>query len=191
MARGCCCIGSGWSKVHSGGRQSFAALLMEWIGRVCMRTMLRGPALDLHALPVDDLTGDHGAAAALGAYLNRDAPSDAAWGDDPGELGDCRARSRSGPHGSDTSSTPAAEASAGRARGHVRVGARSSGATVDLWEEGRRKGAPEGVSPRVDFATSNSVGLFLPDPDFQHWSGSDPTASRGAYRRPRLSRRRD
>ena len=45
----------------------------------------RSPALDLHALPVDDLTGDDGAAAALGAYLDRDAPSDAAWGDDPGE----------------------------------------------------------------------------------------------------------
>jgi hypothetical protein len=27
---------------------------------------------------------------------------------------------------------------------------------------GRRKGVPDGVSPRVDFATSNSVGLFLP-----------------------------
>jgi hypothetical protein len=38
--------------------------------------------------PVDDLTGDDGAAAALGAYLDRDAPSDAPWGDDPGELGD-------------------------------------------------------------------------------------------------------
>jgi hypothetical protein len=38
----------------------------------------RSPALDLHALPVDDLTGDDGAAAALGAYLDRDAPSDTA-----------------------------------------------------------------------------------------------------------------
>jgi hypothetical protein len=34
----------------------------------------RSPALDLHAIPVDDLTGDDGAAAALGAYLDCDAP---------------------------------------------------------------------------------------------------------------------
>ena len=54
----------------------------------------RSPALDPHALPVDDLTVVDHPAAALNAYLDRDAPSDAAWGDDPGELGDVRARSR-------------------------------------------------------------------------------------------------
>jgi hypothetical protein len=48
----------------------------------------RSPPLDLNPLPVDDLACDNQAAAALGAYLDRDAPSDAAWGDDPGELGD-------------------------------------------------------------------------------------------------------
>jgi hypothetical protein len=48
----------------------------------------RSQALDLHALPIDDLTGDDGAAAALGAYLDRDTPSDAAGGDDLGKLGD-------------------------------------------------------------------------------------------------------
>jgi hypothetical protein len=55
----------------------------------------RSPALDLHPLPVDDLTGDDGSAAALCAELGRDTPSDAAWGDDPRELRRCRARSRS------------------------------------------------------------------------------------------------
>ena len=31
---------------------------------------------------------------------------------------------------------------------------------------------PRGLRAGGDFATSNSVGLFLPDPDFQHLSGS-------------------
>ena len=51
--------------------------------------------------------------------------------------GRCRARSRSGPHGSDAGSTPAAEASAGRGGGHLVYAATSSGFTVDLWEERR------------------------------------------------------
>jgi hypothetical protein len=82
----------------------------------------RPPALDLNAPAVDDLTGDDGAAAALGAYLDRDAPSDAV-------------RSRSGPHGSDAGSTPVAEASAGHARGGTSALRRRR--PVDLWEEGR------------------------------------------------------
>jgi hypothetical protein len=40
----------------------------------------RSPALDLNPLAVDDIPGADGAAATLGAYLDRDAPSDAAWG---------------------------------------------------------------------------------------------------------------
>jgi hypothetical protein len=34
----------------------------------------RSPALDLNSLAVDDLAGVDGAAAALGAYRDRDAP---------------------------------------------------------------------------------------------------------------------
>jgi hypothetical protein len=54
---------------------------------------------------------------------------------------------------------------------------------------GKKQGAPGGVSPRVDFATSNSVGLFSPDPDFQHRCGSDP--HRVTRSLPPASRRRD
>ena len=43
----------------------------------------RSPALDLNPLAVDHLAGVEGAAATLGAYLDRDAPSDAALGGDP------------------------------------------------------------------------------------------------------------
>jgi hypothetical protein len=40
----------------------------------------RSAALDLNSLAVDDLARVDGAAATLGAYFDRDAPSDAAWG---------------------------------------------------------------------------------------------------------------
>jgi hypothetical protein len=57
-----------------------------------------------------------------------------------------RARSRSGPHGSDAGSTPAAEASAGRARGAPRL----FGDVVGLHGRsmGRRKGARDMGPPR-------------------------------------------
>jgi hypothetical protein len=61
-------------------------------------------------------------------------------------------RSRSGPHGSDAGSTPAAEASAGRARGTPRLCGDVVGFTVDLWEEGRAHPTWDhhgGVSPRA------------------------------------------
>jgi hypothetical protein len=47
----------------------------------------RSPALDLDPLPIDDLAGGDGAAAALGAYLDRDTGRTPAPRDDPGELG--------------------------------------------------------------------------------------------------------
>jgi hypothetical protein len=110
----------------------------------------RSPALNLDALTVDDLAGDHRSTAALGAYLDRDAPSDAASGDDPGELGDVVRDLGSGPHGSDARSTPAAAASAGG--GHLGSAATTStGFTVDLWKEGRAHPTWDdlgGVSPR-------------------------------------------
>jgi hypothetical protein len=50
--------------------------------------MKRRKALDLNPLAVDHLAGVDGAAAALGATSTATLPSDAAWADDPGELGD-------------------------------------------------------------------------------------------------------
>jgi hypothetical protein len=71
--------------------------------------------------------------------------------------------------------------------GHLGSSATSSGFTVDLWEEGRahatwdhhggpphseqaesRRRIPGGLRAGVDFATSNSVAEFLPDPDFRY-----------------------
>jgi hypothetical protein len=43
----------------------------------------RLPALDQNSLPVDHLAGVNGAGRWLGAYLDCDAPSDAALGGDP------------------------------------------------------------------------------------------------------------
>jgi hypothetical protein len=120
----------------------------------------------------------------------------------PWRAGRGRARSRSGPHGSDAGSTPAAEASAGRGGGHLGYAATSSGFTVDLWEEGMahptwdhhggvcprgaarvRRRIPGDLHAGGDFATSNSVVVFLPNPDFQHLVRvPSPTASRGACR---------
>jgi hypothetical protein len=81
-------------------------------------------------------------------------------------------------------------------RGHRN---RLSSVTVDLWEEGSpyptwdhhggaraRRRIPGGVRAGGDFATSNSVGVFLPNPDFQHLVRvPSPTASRGACPQPR------
>jgi hypothetical protein len=85
----------------------------------------------------------------------------------------CRARSRSGPHGSDAGSTPAAEASAGRA----------SGFTVDLWEEGRAHptwghhgGLSHAEQPEL---SSNSGGASAQGSILPRLTRSLPPVSRG------------
>ena len=146
-------------------------------GEDCERT----PALDLHALPVDDLTGDDGAPAALGAYLDRDAPSDAAWAMILASwMMSCAISERSSWKrcGFDAR----AEASPGRARGAPRLCGDVVG--LHIKSMGRRKGAPDVRPPRRGLPTRSSPscrripgasaqGAILPRRMNQAWTGTD------------------
>jgi hypothetical protein len=113
----------------------------------------RTPPLDLDVPAIDQLARGDRPAAPLGADFNRELPSDPERGDDPGELGDV------------VRDLGAVLMEATRVRrqggGPPRRGllTRSSPSSSSI-PGGRRAGG--------DFATSNSVAVLLPNPDFQH-----------------------
>jgi hypothetical protein len=85
--------------------------------------------------------------AALGAYLDRDAPSDAAWGDDPGKLGEEGRAHPTWDHHGGVSPRGAVHASSSNSEGLPRRGSKSFSPRSGDADPLRREG-PEITSRR-------------------------------------------